>query len=57
MDVYEELGVRPFINAADHYTRFGGSISRIPFIRASDTPIISAPGASRPKTPVDASTI
>lgn len=26
MDVYEELGVRPFINAADNYTRFGGSI-------------------------------
>ncbi len=26
MGVYEELDVRPFINAADHYTRFGGSI-------------------------------
>ena len=26
MDVYEDLGVRPFINAADNYTRFGGSI-------------------------------
>ncbi len=26
MGVYEELSVRPFINAADNYTRFGGSI-------------------------------
>lgn len=26
MGIYEELGVRPFINAADNYTRFGGSI-------------------------------
>ena len=26
MDAYEDLGVRPFINAADNYTRFGGSI-------------------------------
>lgn len=26
MGVYKKLGVRPFINAADHYTRFGGSI-------------------------------
>ncbi len=26
MGIYEDLGVRPFINAADHYTRFGGSI-------------------------------
>ncbi|MCY3714800.1 MAG: hypothetical protein OXH02_16065 [Gemmatimonadetes bacterium] len=26
MGVYEELGVRPFINAPDHYTRYGGSI-------------------------------
>ena len=26
MGVYEELGIRPFVNAADHYTRFGGSI-------------------------------
>ncbi len=26
MGIYEELGVRPFINAADNYTRYGGSI-------------------------------
>lgn len=26
MSIYRELGVRPFINAADNYTRFGGSI-------------------------------
>ena len=26
MGIYEDLGVRPFINAADNYTRFGGSI-------------------------------
>ena len=26
MGIYEEIGVRPFINAGDMYTRFGGSI-------------------------------
>ena len=26
MGIYEDLGIRPFINAADNYTRFGGSI-------------------------------